>query len=169
MTTFNTLDGALFQWDTGRRIQIIPAYGTTLNEVHFANSQTPLALIKIPEEDGIVGIPDVLLQTSGRVAVYAVYTDSDGRRTVDSTRIRVLAREKPDDYVYTEEELLTYKALEKRLDALEKDGTAAPAPTINVTDDGAGTVSLAIEQNGASAGVIVTDDGAGTVNFTIGG
>ena len=169
MTTFDILDGALFQWDTGRRVQIIPEAGTTLDEVHFANNQNPLALIKTPEDGGIVAIPDALLQTSGRVAVYAVTVTSDGRRTVDSTRLPVIAREKPDDYVYTEEELLTYKTLEKRLDQIEENGTVAPAPTINVTDDGAGTVSLAIEQSGASAGVTVTDDGAGTVNFTIGG
>lgn len=125
--------GELWQWDTGRTVEVKAKPGCTVDEVHFFNGTTETALIGIVENvDGIVeaNIPNVFLQSANNLVVYSVMVDPDGERTTESATFAVNKREKPDDYVYTETELLSWGVLDQRIKALEEGGTDHPVKYI---------------------------------------
>lgn len=97
--------GELWQWDTGRTVEVKAKPGCTVDEVHFFNGTTETALISIVENvDGVVeaNIPNIFLQSANNLVVYSVMVDANGERTTESATFAVNKREKPDDYVYTE-------------------------------------------------------------------
>lgn len=87
---------ALSQWDVGRSVQIT---GAEAEYAHFANKGDSKAVIM-----GIVDknakIPDYLLQTGKQLCVYAV---KDGI-TIESKTFYVQKRERPEDYVYEDDQ-----------------------------------------------------------------
>ena len=87
---------ALHQWDVGRYVQVT---GIEVEYVHFANKGDSKAPI-VGAVDGRAKIPEHLLQTGKQLCVYAV---KDGI-TVESKIFYVKHRERPDDYVYEEED-----------------------------------------------------------------
>lgn len=111
----------LFQWDTGRKVSVTPAYGVEIQEVHFANKGDSRA-IPVAVANGTADIPDVLLQTGRTVAVYGVEIQDGRERSVDELFLPVRERPKPGDYVYTEPEILSWKSLDERLKKLEESG-----------------------------------------------
>lgn len=113
----------LWQWSVGRFVKIIPPEGITVDEVHFYNGTTENALIGVHKADGdaiISEIPNILLQSSNNLTVYAMMTDSTGETTVECTTFGVRKRPKPDDYVYSETEVKSWYNLVSRVDELEK-------------------------------------------------
>ena len=52
---------------------------------------------------------------------YEVRENVDGEESVSTTIFKVIRRNRPLDYVYTEPEKYTYKELEKRIKKLEED------------------------------------------------
>jgi len=105
----NVINGQLWQWDTGRQVEIKLSDNITLKEVHFSNNTTPNALVVKPKEN-IVDIPNILLQSHANLTVYAMITNEAGEQTKESAVLGVNKRPKPDDYVYTETEI---KSIEK--------------------------------------------------------
>lgn len=87
---------ALNQWDTGRVVHIT---GVEAKYAHFANKGDSKAVIM-----DLVGteakIPDYLLQTGKQLCIYAV---KDGV-TVESNTFPVRKRERPENYVYEEDQ-----------------------------------------------------------------
>jgi hypothetical protein len=81
----------------------------------------------IYEADGLrtVNVPNILLQTAKPVKVHLSMMDSDGILTTYSQVIPVVARVKPENYVYTETEALDYAYLNKRLEQIEKNGVSS--------------------------------------------
>lgn len=116
----------LWQWSTGRFVRIIPLEGTTIDEVHFYNGTTNNAIIGVHKTDGnavIAEIPNILLQSTNTLAVYAVMTDATGETTTERMTFGVLERPKPDDYVYSETEVRSWDRIVNRIEALEgRDG-----------------------------------------------
>lgn len=113
----------LYQWDTDRQVKVLTDDGITVDEVHFANAFTQQALIVVPTNgDGgrIANIPNILMQCSVPINVYAVAHSDNGERTVCAQQLEVIKRKKPSDYVYTETELKDYQELEDRVDVLEE-------------------------------------------------
>ena len=117
----------LWQWDYGQRVQLhdVPV-GT---EVHFSNAAIkPNALVMEAYEDGegvYANIPDILLQTAGTLTAYIYIEDGDEGHTEYRKMFIVRDREKPDDYVYTEDEVKTWVSLEERIKVLEESGGGA--------------------------------------------
>lgn len=112
----------LWQWDTGRTVRVTVPQGADIYEVHFHNGTTENALVGvIKTENGEITseIPNIFLQSSNNITIYSVTVDESGERTEESLTVSVTARPKPDDYVYTETEVLNYTSLNKRLEALE--------------------------------------------------
>lgn len=106
---FKLKDGRsfLYQWDVNRQIVVADE---TIKEVHFCNRTDDCSLVvEVYTENGkrLADVPNVLLQTDWKINVYG-YT---GNYTKHSVCFKVKARTKPADYVYTETELLSYKAL----------------------------------------------------------
>lgn len=86
----------LNQWDTGRSVQVTDI---TADHVHFANKGDSKAVI-MELADSQAKIPDYLLQTGKQVCVYAVKNGV----TVDSKIFYVKTRERPENYVYEDDQ-----------------------------------------------------------------
>lgn len=109
----------LYQWDLNRKVIVS---NSDICEVHFCNRTSDSSLVVEPYwEDGkyLANIPNVLLQDARPIRVYA-YIDDE--YTLAEEQFTVKARTKPADYVYTETEVKSYAALEKRLTEIEEQG-----------------------------------------------
>lgn len=116
----------LYQWEAGRKIQIIPLPKMHINAVHFSNFGDSEALVVEPrEENGIIiaDIPNILLQSGKNIVVYTVNISADSVETLVERTFSVRNRAKPGDYVYTETEVLTITtAVEKALQEAKESG-----------------------------------------------
>ena len=126
MEVIELIGKTLYQWDTGRQVSINPPEGITVDEVHFAGRNDAVALVVAPKtaEEGIVAdIPNIFLQKSTGIRMWAVMRYPDGsERTVSTNSEIIISRAKPEDYVYTETEVQRYETLEERIEELEKNG-----------------------------------------------
>ena len=117
----------LWQWDTGRQIIITPEENAIVDEVHFSNAYSKDALVVKPQvnEQGsiVADIPNILLWQVFPINVYVVMDFPNGKGTICEEQLKINPRKKPSDYVYTETEILNYLDLEKRIKALEENGT----------------------------------------------
>ena len=103
----------LYQWDVNQRLEVV---NDDVREVHFVNAVTSPALVcEVYEEGGrrYADVPNVLLQQFWPIQAYGC-CDS---RVRDVETFKVIRREKPADYVYTETELKTFGSLEERIEA----------------------------------------------------
>ena len=106
--------GALWQWDTDRKIKIQTWENRSVTEAHFSIVGSDQALVlDVYEENGEMfsNIPNILLQQEEKIRIYLV----DNNRTVGDHTESIIPRTKPDDYVYTETEIKNYEALEKKI------------------------------------------------------
>lgn len=108
---------SLWQWDTGRYVSV----DTAAREIHFSR-EGARSSHTVQIEDGKAKIPDHMLVTAGKLIAYVVEEDENGEMTVFKQLFDVLRRPKPEDYIYTEQEIKRWEQLEQRVDALEKDG-----------------------------------------------
>ena len=120
---FKLLDGRreLFQWDQDRKLVVLdPA----IDEVHFCNGTDDCSLVcEVYEENGlaVVDIPNILLQTDWPIRAYGY---CGGCYTKQVIVLKVNARTKPADYVYTETEIKRWDDMEQRIERLETEGIA---------------------------------------------
>ena len=131
MVIIKVIDGALYQWETGRAISIKPGPKHTVDEVHYMNPHGDTAYVVEPvTKDGevIAPIPNILLQEAIDIRAFAVMHTETGDKVVADGTFGVNARQRPSDYVYTEIEFRTYEALADRIEALEKN--RMPADTV---------------------------------------
>ena len=108
-----------YQWDTGQRIIV---EDDACCEVHIYDPSGPRALPLEVHSDGdlrLVDVPDFLLQSGDEILVWAFVKNEKQAHTKESRIFPVHKRAKPADYVYTETEILIYKTLADRIDALE--------------------------------------------------
>lgn len=106
------IGGALYQWDTGRSLEISPRENEKIHEVNFKNPHGDTAFVIAPKEkDGkiIAPIPNILLQETTMLRVYiTMYTD-EGEQTIFDNKFGIIPRQKPDDYAYEEPEIFTIR------------------------------------------------------------
>lgn len=115
---FSIYDGreSFYQWDLDRKIIVNDA---SIKEVHFCNCASKDALVcNVYEYEGkrVSDVPNILLQDAWAINVYAY----DKNYTKYSCNFKVTARQKPNDYVYTETEVFNYKKIENKIEELEK-------------------------------------------------
>lgn len=91
--------GALWQWDTGRRVKITDGDG--VKQVHYQNRCFGRSVDVDVGTDGTAIIPDELLQDWHPLTAYAYVTDDAGGYTKVQVDFAVHKRAKPADYVYT--------------------------------------------------------------------
>lgn len=109
----------LYQWDTGRRV-VVPE---DVTQVHYALRPLGRSL-DVDVIGGEADIPDVLLQTSGRIWVWAyVGSELDGYTKLEKT-FEIKRRNKPADYVFTQPDQITLSEILERLGNVEE--TASP-------------------------------------------
>lgn len=171
-----TLDGQsqfFWQWDTARRVILDCASpGVAVEYTHNGKSGDCYREAAY-EEAGIIyaKVPDVLLQKNGFITVYVrVGTTAQGQ-TVHSTSFRVRWREKPADYVCGDDEVKTWDALGKRIDALDDIVTAMiVAIDYGSFDAATGQVKAThtvaeIKSHYDAGGVVLFDTGTGMLNL----
>ena len=108
----------LNQWDVGRSVSVRNADAT---HVHFANQGDSKAVI-IEIINGEAKIPDYLLQTGKPILAYAVH---DGV-TLGRKSCSVRKRERPEDYVYEDDERnYIYELITDAQNAIENANNAA--------------------------------------------
>lgn len=123
MNLFILSDGrrTFYQWDTNRQLIVIEPICA---EVHFDNGTQEFSLVrevKIDKGLRVVDVPDVLLQSTKSITVFAYVCDGAGGYTRRASVFPVAARPKPADYPYAgEDELRVWEEHTKRLDDLER-------------------------------------------------
>lgn len=106
---FTIKDGRehFYQWDIDRQLIVDDE---SINQVHFCNKTDDCSLIcNVFDDNGlrVVNVPNILLTTDWQINVYAY----DKNYTKYSQAFKVIKRTKPEDYVYTETEVLNYNTL----------------------------------------------------------
>ena len=119
---FKIYDGreTFYQWDINQKLIVAD---DSITEVHFSNRTDNLSLVRDIYNEGdlrVVFVPNVLLQTNWPIKVYAYRKD----HTEVSQTFRVIEKAKPQDYVYTPDEVKTWEELNDRVTALEKSGVS---------------------------------------------
>lgn len=114
---FRIYDGRehFYQWDIDRQLVV---EDKSIVQVHFCNRTGDLALVcECYELDGnwVANVPNILLQDSWRLRVYAY----DGNATRFDAYFDIKAKTKPEDYVYTETEVLNYNTLLERINEID--------------------------------------------------
>lgn len=127
---------AMWRWDKGRRVILHDV--TEGTEVHFANDKSRMNAFvqKAYEDSGRVyaDVPNVILQTAGTMYVYIYMDDGSTGQTKYKKRINIYDREKPDDYIYTEEEIRLLDVISSRVDGMEE--------RLNALETGGGGVTV---------------------------
>ena len=111
---------SFYQWDTNRKIT--SDQFKVGDEIHLFNIKQPNALVVLAYElDNkiVVDVPNILLQKSYPIIAYRIYVDDDGKETIEEHQFDVNQRPKPENYVYTETDVLNYSNLNDRLTTLE--------------------------------------------------
>lgn len=115
----------LYQWDVDVKLLIDDKIVPAVDEVHFRskysrnNKPIPAKVINDGKESYVI-VPNEILQSAYNIMAYAYCCAS--RSTRYEQEIIVVARPKPEDYVYTETEVQSYTKLEKRVKKLEEEG-----------------------------------------------
>lgn len=108
---FTLQDGRehLYQWDLDRYIIV---EDNTICEVHFCNRTSDCSLV-VEVKDGLAPIPNILLQEARPIRAYAY---CDDKYTLTEQQFTVKSRTRPDDYVYTETDVITVRDMIDRAD-----------------------------------------------------
>lgn len=122
MAALQVLDGELWQWDTGREVEVVGC-----EQVHFAKSTTGTCYT-VAVANSKAKIPDELLQEAGRVYAWAYITDEAyGGRTRIEALWDVKRRAKPAEYIYEPSDQRTIKDAEAARDEAKTAQKAAEA------------------------------------------
>lgn len=109
--------GALWQWDTGRRVKITDGDG--VKQIHYQNRCFGCSVDVDVEDDGTAIIPAELLQDWHPLTAYAYITDDTGAYTVVQRDFIVHKRAKPAGYVYTPTEHAGFERLRSEIGDLD--------------------------------------------------
>lgn len=141
MAALQVLDGELWQWDTGREVEVVGC-----EQVHFAKSTTGTCYT-VEVVGNKAKIPDELLQAAGRVYAWAYITDEAyGGRTRIEALWDVKRRAKPAEYIYEPSDQRTIKDAETARDeakAAQKAAEAARDKAVAAEVKGARATTLA--------------------------
>lgn len=117
--------GALWQWDTGRRLRV----GSGVEQIHYQNRALGCSVDVDVGTDGTAIIPDELLQDCHTLTAYAYVTDDTGAYTMAQRDFIVHKRAKPAGYVYTPTDQMTLQTIQRQIGDLS-DLTTAEKDTL---------------------------------------
>ena len=139
--------GALWQWDTGRRVKI--ADGDGVKQVHYQNRCFGRSVDVDVGDDGTAIIPDELLQDCHTLTAYAYVTDDTGAYTMVQQDFVVHKRAKPAGYVYTPTDQMTLRTIQRQIGDLADLTTEAKDTLVAAINEvartgGAGSMDLRV-------------------------
>lgn len=138
--------GALWQWDTGRRVKITDGDG--VKQIHYQNRCFGRSVDVDVGDYGTAIIPDELLQDWHTLTAYAYITDDAGGYTKVQVDFAVHKRAKPAGYVYTPTDQITLQTIQRQIGDLAgltteaKDTLVAAINETARTGGGAGSMDL---------------------------
>jgi len=138
--------GALWQWDTGRRLRV----GSGVEQIHYQNRALGGSVDVDVGTDGTAIIPDELLQDCHTLTAYAYVTDDTGAYTMVQQDFIVHKRAKPAGYVYTPTDQMTLQTIQRQIGDLAdltteaKDTLVAAINEAARTGGGAGSMDLRV-------------------------
>ena len=141
--------GALWQWDTGRRLRV----GSGVEQIHYQNRALGCSVDVDVGADGTAIIPDELLQDCHTLTAYVYVTDDTGAYTMEQQDFSVYKRAKPADYVYTPTEHAGFDRLRAEIGDLADLTTEAHDTLVAAINE--------IKETGSSG--YATKDKAGTI------
>lgn len=110
-----------FQWDLNISVVVPKAIEGQDIEFSFSQDENTATTKAYLKNDLIVAdIPNFLLKRNGFLNVYHILEDENGNRTIWRCQLRILKKEKPDDYPGSWEEEREWDSLNKRVTELEK-------------------------------------------------
>lgn len=125
--------GALWQWDTGRRVKITDGDG--VKQVHYQNRCFGRSVDVDVGTDGTAIIPDELLQDWHPLTAYAYVTDDAGGYTKVQVNFAVHRRARPADYVYTPTEHAGFDKLRAEIGDLDGLTTSAKDSLVSAINE----------------------------------
>ena len=139
--------GALWQWDTGRRVKITDGDG--VKQVHYQNKCFGRSVDVNVGDDGMAIIPDELLQDWHTLTAYAYVTDDTGAYTMVQQDFIVHKRAKPAGYVYTPTDQMTLQTIQRQIGDLADLTTTAKENLVAAINEvartgGAGSMDLRV-------------------------
>lgn len=141
--------GALWQWDTGRKVKITDGDG--VKQVHYQNKCFGRSVDVDVEDDGTAIIPDELLQDWRPLTAYAYVTDDAGGYTKVQQDFAVHKRAKPAGYVYTPTDQMTLQTIQRQIGDLADLTTEAKENLVAAINEaarsggGSGSMDLRVE------------------------
>ena len=139
--------GALWQWDTGRRVKITDGDG--VKQIHYQNRCFGRSVDVDVGDDGKAIIPDELLQDCHPLTAYAYVTDDTGAYTMVQQDFAVHKRAKPAGYVYTPTDQMTLQTIQRQIGDLADLTTEAKDTLVAAINEvartgGAGSMDLRV-------------------------
>lgn len=138
--------GALWQWDTGRRLRV----GSGVEQIHYQNRCFGRSVDVNVGTDGTAIIPDELLQDWHTLTAYAYVTDDTGAYTMVQQDFVVHKRAKPAGYTYTPTDQMTLQTIQRQIGDLAgltteaKENLVAAINEAARTGGGAGSMDLRV-------------------------
>lgn len=138
--------GALWQWDTGRRLRV----GSGVDQIHYQNKGFGLSVDVDVGTDGTAIIPDELLQDCHTLTAYVYVTDDTGAYTMAQQDFAVHKRARPSDYVYTPTDQMTLQTIQRQIGDLDDLATGAKDTLVAAINEaarsggGAGSMDLRV-------------------------
>lgn len=138
--------GALWQWDTGRRLRV----GSGVDQIHYQNRALGSSVDVDVGTDGTAIIPDELLQDCHTLTAYAYVTDDTGAYTMVQQDFAVHKRAKPAGYTYTPTDQTTLQTIQRQIGDISDLTTAAKDTLVAAINEvarkggGAGSMDLRV-------------------------
>jgi len=137
--------GALWQWDTGRRLRV----GSGVKQIHYQNKCFGRSVDVDVGDDGTAIIPDELLQDCHTLTAYAYVTDHTGSYTMVQQDFVVHKRAKPAGYTYTPTDQMTLQTIQRQIGNLADLTTEAKENLVAAINEvaasgGAGSMDLRV-------------------------
>ena len=134
----------LTQWDVGRQVKV----DKDVNMVHFSNR--PYGYSKnVKVTDGVADVPDMFLTSCAPLRVWAYVGNFEKGYTKIEKIYEVKPKNRPEDYIYTPEEVKTWQKLQSEIGDLaglttEAKDTLVAAINEAAASGGAGSMSLRV-------------------------
>ena len=134
--------GALWQWDTGRRVKITDGDG--VKQIHYQNKCFGRSVDVDVGDDGTAIIPDELLQDWHPLTAYAYAADDAGGYTKVQVDFVVHKRARPSDYVYTPTDQMTLQMIQRQIGDLADLTTEAKDTLVAAINEAAASESMSL-------------------------
>ena len=141
----------LTQWDVGRQINV----DKDIDMVHFSNRLYGYSK-NVKVTDGVADVPDMFLTSCAPLRVWAYVGDFEKGYTKIEKIYEVKPKNRPEDYIYTPEEVKTWEKLQSEIGDLSELKTEAKENLVAAINEAArsgGDVALdtTLTQSGQAA------------------